>query len=189
MTGSHHRYKEYKSKHERWLRMINNEMLQTNLFSKILKKRSLEQIYNTLQSCPFIGNFLAYQYTIDFNYSEVINFDENSFVKAGIGAIRGIKKCFHSIGGYSNEDMIKYTQENAEKYREIYGFNGFKNLFGREPSLIDYQNCFCETDKLLRIKLPNLNLENSRIKQKYKNTNSAMTYFFPPKWHINDKIL
>lgn len=189
MTGSHHRYKEYNSKHERWLRMISKEMLQTNLLPKLLKKKSLEQIYNKLQSCPFIGNFLAYQYTIDFNYSEAVNFDEDSFVKAGIGAIRGIKKCFDSIGGYSNEDIIKYTQENATKYRKKYGFNDFKNLFGREPSLIDYQNCFCETDKLLRVKLPALNLENSRIKQKYKDKNPTITYFFPPKWNLNDKIL
>ena len=41
-----------------------------------------------------------------FNYSSVINFDENSFVKAGIGAIRGIKKCFSDIGQYTFEDCI-----------------------------------------------------------------------------------
>lgn len=29
------------------------------------------------------------------NYSPYINFSENDFVKAGIGAIRGIKKCFY----------------------------------------------------------------------------------------------
>ena len=188
MTGSHQNYKEYSSKHERWLRMIENEVTKNQLLSKVVRAKSLESVYNRLLTCPFIGPFLAYQYTIDFNYSEVINFSEDSFVKAGIGAIRGIQKCFDSIGGYSNEDIIKYTQENAEEYRKKYGFNDFRNLFGRAPTLIDYQNCFCETDKLLRAKLPNLNLENSRIKQKYKNTKSAITYFFPPKWGLNDKI-
>ena len=46
----------------------------------------------------FIGDFLAYQYTIDFNYSPYLNFSENSFVKAGIGAIRGIKNVLYAMG-------------------------------------------------------------------------------------------
>ena len=40
---------------------------------------------------------VAYQYTVDFSYSPSVNFDENSFVKAGIGATRGIKKCFNIV--------------------------------------------------------------------------------------------
>jgi len=159
-----------------------------NLFSKIIKSKSLEEIFYILSDCPFIGNFLAYQYAIDFNYSEVINFDENSFVKAGIGAVRGLKKCFESSDGYSNEDLIRYTHENIEKFRERYGFSDFKNLFGREPTLIDLQNCFCETDKYLRVKMPELKVDNVRIKQIYRRNDDSINFFFPPKWGINDKI-
>ncbi|GAB6395204.1 MAG: ATP-binding protein [Bacteroidales bacterium] len=188
MTGSHKDYTQYPSKHERWLQMVNQKFIKEKLFDKILKSKSLEEVFFILSDCPFIGNFLAYQYAIDINYSEIINFDENSFVKAGIGAIRGIKKCFEDSGGYSNEDLIRYTHDNIEKYRTQYGYSNFKNLFGREPTLIDLQNCFCETDKYLRVKMPELKVDNIRIKQIYRRNNNNINYFFPPKWGINDKI-
>lgn len=188
MTGSHQSYLQYSSKHERWLRMIEKKFIKEKLFNRILKAVSLEEIFNILSECPFIGDFLAYQYAIDFNYSDVINFDENSFVKAGIGAIRGIKKCFIDTGSYSNDDLIRYTYDNLDKFREQYGFIDFKNLFGREPTLIDLQNCFCETDKYLRVQMPELKVDNVRIKQKYKKQSPEIDYFFPPKWKINDKI-
>jgi hypothetical protein len=188
MTGSHRDYIQYPSKHERWLQMIDEKFVKGKLFSKIIKARSLDEIFILLSGCPFIGDFLAYQYAIDFNYSDVIDFDENSFVKAGIGAIRGLKKCFEYTEKYSNDDLIRYTHDNIQKYREQYGYSDFKNLFGREPTLIDLQNCFCETDKYLRVKMPELKVDNVRIKQIYKRNNNNINYFFPPKWGINDKI-
>jgi hypothetical protein len=72
-------------------------------------KASHGEAYNILLQRSFIGEFLAFQYSIDFNYSSVIKFDENLFVKAGICAIRGIKKCFSEIGQYTSEYCIKYT--------------------------------------------------------------------------------
>lgn len=189
MTGSHSDYLLFPSKHERWLNMINNKFIKEKLFNKIIKAKSLKEIFEILSSCPFIGDFLAYQYTIDFNYSEVINFDENSFVKAGIGAIRGLKKCFQNANEYDSDYLIHYTQENLQKYRVKYGYTTeFENLFGREPTLIDLQNCFCETDKYLREKMPELKVDNIRIKQIYRRSTNNIDYFFPPKWGINDKI-
>ncbi len=188
MTGSHSDYRAYKSKHEKWLRMVEREILKEGVLKRIIKAESLHQVFMLLRDCAFIGDFLAYQYAIDLNYTPVINFPENSFVKAGIGAIRGIKKCFVDTGGYSNEDLIRYTQDHLEEYQERYGYTGFQNLFGRPPQLIDLQNCFCETDKLLRVKLPNLKVDNVRIKQKFKRNPIKIAYFFPPKWGINDKI-
>jgi hypothetical protein len=185
MTGSHHAYTQYVSKHERWLRMIEKEFIKGHLAFKILQAKSMQQIFDLLSSCPFIGGFLAYQYTIDLNYSELIDFNENDFVKAGIGAIRGIKKCFLDLGKYTYEDAIRHTYENVDKYRERYGFSNFKNLFGREPTLIDLQNCFCETDKYLRVQMPELNLENTRIKQIYRRSGPFIEYYFPPKWNLN----
>lgn len=188
MTGSHDKYKMYSSKHERWLRMIEQEILKKKVFEKIIKANSLSSIYDILLNCSFIGEFLAYQYATDFNYSEAINFDENSFVKAGIGSIRGIKKCFPNASKDNYEALIRYTQENFEKYQNKYGFTEFKNLFGREPKLIDLQNCFCETDKYLRVRMPELQIDNTRIKQKFTTPRGDIDYFFPPKWEINKYI-
>ncbi|HVS90464.1 MAG TPA: nucleotide kinase domain-containing protein [Mucilaginibacter sp.] len=188
MTGTHRDYDAYRFKHEKWLRMVDHEMLKGKKFGKVLKARSLEEIYNILSSCAFIGPFLAYQYAIDFNYSDVIDFDENSFVKAGIGSIRGIKKCFPERGKYSFEDCIRFTQDNFDFYQQKYGFTAFKNLFGREPKLIDLQNCFCETDKYLRVKMPEIMVGNVRIKQKFVKPKSTIEFYFPPKWGINKYI-
>lgn len=187
MSGSHRLYNEYPTKHEKWLNMVKSEFIKNRLIENILKASSLEEIYNILKKCSFIGEFLSYQYAIDFNYSPYVNFDENSFVKAGIGAIRGIKKCFDSYGE-SYEDAILYTYNHLYDYMYKYGFDKFKPLPGREPHLIDIQNCFCETDKYLREKIPELKVDNVRIKQKYNANNSQIIFKFPPKWNINEEI-
>jgi hypothetical protein len=169
--------------------MVKKEFIGNSILNKILNSNSLSEVYKLLRECSFIGDFLAYQYAIDMNYSSVINFSEDSFVKAGIGAIRGIKKCFQPLDKKdSYEDVIKFTQDNFTSYQKKFGYTQFKPLFGRAPSLIDIQNCFCETDKYLRAKLPELQVDNKRIKQKYKVTNKPFELFFPPKWNINSKI-
>jgi len=188
MTGTHSKYNHLTFKHEKWLQMVQNEIVNEKTLEKIIKAKSLEQVYQLLRERSFIGDFLAYQYTIDLNYSPVIDFSENSFVKAGIGSIRGIKKCFMPLKKSEYEDAIRYTHENFEKYQQKYGFTKFKNLFGRQPTLIDIQNCFCETDKYLRAKMPELQVDNKRIKQKYKSGKPTLNLFFPPKWEINDQI-
>lgn len=190
MTGTHSLYNHLDFKHEKWLQMVKNELVGDKVFDKIIDANSLADVFSHLRSCSFIGDFLAYQYAIDMNYSTVINFSEDSFVKAGIGAIRGIKKCFKadSVKKYSNEDIIRFTQDNFKNYQKKFGFNEFKPLFGRAPTLIDIQNCFCETDKILRVKLPELQVDNKRIKQRYKQTPRSLDLYFPPKWGINDKI-
>lgn len=189
MTGTHTLYNHLDFKHEKWLSMVSEEMIGQEVLKRITDANSLSQVFDLLRDCSFIGDFLAYQYAIDMNYSSVIDFDENSFVKAGIGAIRGIKKCFQPLPkGYTYEDAIQYTQDNLEKYSEKFGFTEFENLFGREPTLIDLQNCFCETDKYLRVKVPDLQVDNTRIKQKYREHTQGLNLFFPPKWQINHKI-
>lgn len=98
MTGSDRKYDYLKFKHEKWLTMVEKEFIGEGVINKVLKAKTLEEVFNLLECCTFIGGFLAYQYAIDFNYTPYVNFSENSFVKAGIGAIRGIKKCFISYG-------------------------------------------------------------------------------------------
>ncbi len=182
MTASSNKYQHHPYKHERWLNMIDKELIRDRKLDKLLESKSMSEAYDILKSCTFIGPFLAYQYVIDLNYSNVINFSENSFVKAGIGAIRGIKKCFLDTDK-SYEYIIMHTHENTEKYSERYGYS-FDNLFGRSPTLIDLQNCFCETDKYLRVRKPELNIGNTRIKQKYRKNKDKINYIFPEKWNL-----
>ena len=185
MTGSDRKYDYLKFKHEKWLTMVEKEFISEGIINKVLKAKTLEEVFNLLECCTFIGGFLAYQYAIDFNYTPYVNFSENSFVKAGIGAIRGIKKCFISYGR-NYEDAIFYIQQHLDELRKRY--DNFKPLPGQEPTLIDLQNCFCETDKFLRVKMPELQIDNVRIKQHYKPASIEIKYQFPNKWGINDKI-
>ena len=187
MTGSHRLYDYLPTKHAKWLQMVKNEFLEKGVVDDVLSASTMGEVFHLMEQCSFVGGFLAYQYTVDFNYSPYVNFDENSFVKAGIGAIRGIKKCFKSIGE-EYEDAIRYTYEHLDDLRKEFGLDDFKPLPGREPHLIDIQNCFCETDKYLRAKMPELLVGNVRIKQHYKETNSPIDYEFPPKWKIHTKI-
>lgn len=184
MTGSCKRYNYLKTKHEKWLTMVNDEFIGEGIVDKILKAKSLEDIYNLLLGCSFLGGFLAYQYAIDFNYSPYVNFNENDFVVAGIGAKRGIEKCFISYGN-KYESAIRYTLQNLHELQNKYGYVDFKQLNGHAPTLLDIQNCFCETDKYLRAKIPQLLVGNKRIKQKYYPSSEKIEYFFPPKWDVN----
>lgn len=183
MAGSHAEYKGILSKHQVWLQMIEDRFIKDKGLRTVLSARSLAEVYSQLREYPLIGDFLAYQYAIDFNYSPYLNFDEDSFVKAGIGAVRGIKKCFKSYGD-TYEDAIRYTQDHFDAFQDKYGFTTFRPLPGREPKLIDIQNCFCETDKYLRAKMPDLKVGNVRIKQHYKPSSGRIEYYFPKQWGV-----
>jgi len=178
----------FNKKHENHLKTIE-QMLFSNLADKIQNAESLEGVYNLLLSYPTIGTFLAYQYAIDINYSELTNFDEMDFVMPGPGAKDGIKKCFKSFGNYSESDIIRFVSENQEKEFNRLGLE-FKNLWGRPLQLIDCQNLFCETDKYARVAHPEIIglSERKRIKQVYKQTNIDINYWYPPKWGINTML-
>jgi hypothetical protein len=183
MAGSHARYAGINTKHEVWLQMIEDELIHNRGLEKVLKAKSMSEVYNQLRDYPLIGDFLAYQYTVDFNYSPYLDFDEDSFVKAGVGAVRGIKKCFLSYGDCF-EDAIYYIHDHFEDLQKKYGYTDFRPLPGRKPKLIDLQNCFCETDKYLRAKMPELKVGNVRIKQRYKPTKEMIDFYFPEKWGV-----
>ncbi len=176
-------------KHQNNLRLLEY-IMQTKLSLKIGQARSLEELYKLFLQYPSIGSFLAYQYAIDINYSELCDFDEMSFVIAGPGAKNGIVKCFGEIGKYTYEDIIKYCAENQEEEFSKRAIN-FKTLFGRKLQLIDCQNLFCETDKYARIAYPDIEGVDSRkrIKQQYKESSRGnIECLYPPKWRLDYSV-
>lgn len=177
-------------KHQNHLRLLEY-MMNTGLSKKIAKAKTFQELYQALLSYPTMGHFLAFQFAIDINYSELCDFSEMSFVVAGPGAQNGIQKCFGDLKGYTYEDIIKFVADNQEREFEKRGLK-FKTLFGRRLQLIDCQNLFCETDKYARVVYPGICGTNNRkrIKQQYVNTDRGeIKYFYPPKWGLNDKII
>jgi len=149
----------------------------------------MEILFNTLKQYPTIGNFLAYQYTIDINYSEVVDFDEMDFVFPGPGALDGIRKCFTDLGDYDEAEIIKYVTESQHREFQLNDID-FKDLWSRPLQLIDCQNLFCEVDKYARVAHPEVSgiSGRSRIKQIFRPKEESIKYWYPPKWKINDRI-
>ncbi len=89
----------YDKKHQNHLALIAQMIFKDQLVTRIVKAKSLKEVFHTIQEYPLLGKFMAYQLATDINYSEIINFDENSFTIAGPGAERGISKCFLDADG------------------------------------------------------------------------------------------
>ncbi|WP_333989425.1 MULTISPECIES: nucleotide kinase domain-containing protein [unclassified Pseudomonas] len=170
------------SKHMNNLEMIQL-MLNQEMHKSIWDRKNLSNIYQSLLTLPSVGKFLAYQYAIDLAYSNHCNADESQFVVAGPGAERGIKKIFPNAKKTEYEHIIKHMTEIQEQ--EFSRLNlPFSYLPNRNLQLIDCQNLFCELDKFLRVKRPELGKPGSRIKQKYSQNKTPIDYVFPPKWNV-----
>jgi len=170
--------------------LLLKKMLKESLPEKIEACGSMKAGYNLLLAYPLIGKFLAYQYITDINYSELTSFSEVEFTIPGPGARDGIRKCFTSLGGVTESELIRMLTERQEYEFERLELD-FKYLGGRRLQCIDIQNLFCETDKYSRVAHPNIIGISGRtkIKQLFKPNRNPIDYFFPPKWNINKESL
>lgn len=175
-------------KHTSHLRLLE-AMLNQQLPERLTEAASMKDAFSLLRSFPMLGDFLAYQFVTDLNYSTLINFSEQEFVVPGPGARDGIRKCFSDIGDFDEADVIRWVMDRQSTEFERLGLT-FKSLWGRHLQLIDCQNLFCETDKYARLAHPDVvGLSGrTRIKQMYRRTPRPIIYWYPPKWNINEKI-
>lgn len=174
-------------KHLNHVELFRHMFLQEDLAEELLKAGSLREVYDLLHRFPLMGDFMSYQIAIDLNYSDLINFSENEFTQAGPGALRGIKKAFESLGGYTPTEIILWMVEHQEEEMKRLGLP-FNGLWGRSLHAIDCQGLFCETDKYCREALPELTSARKRIKARFSQSAEPMQLFFPPKWRINDEL-
>jgi hypothetical protein len=175
-------------KHTNILRLIEN-IMRDKVALKIMQMKSMQRAFDVLRSYPMIGDFLAYQYVTDINYSELTHFSEMDFVIPGPGARNGIRKCFVTLGGLNEVDIIKLMADKQEDEFKYYELN-FRTLWGRPLQLIDCQNLFCEVDKYARMAHPEIDgiTKRKQIKQKFRPKSEPIPYWYPPKWNLNDKI-
>lgn len=171
-------------KHRNHLRLIEY-MMKNKLPSKVASAQHLSEVFSLLLDCPSLGAFLAFQFTIDLNYSSIVNFPESQFVVAGPGAKDGMKKCFFDTDGLSEADVIYAVTEMAEEEFDRLGLS-FKTLWGRPLQPIDCQNLFCEVDKYARVMHPEFigTSGRSRIKQKFNINVQPLPQWYPPKWGL-----
>jgi hypothetical protein len=178
----------YPRKHQMHLRLLE-AMMADDLQDRICESPSMGHAFSLLHSYPSIGDFLAYQYVTDVNYSGMTDFTEMEFVVPGPGAKDGIRKCFSNLGGLTEAEVIKFVTDRQEECFAAVGVR-FPTLWGRRLQLIDCQNLFCEVDKYARIAHPEFTGDSgrTRIKQKLRPSIKRIEPFFPPKWNINEHL-
>lgn len=171
-------------KHRNHLRLLEH-MMADGAPKKMAKASSLRGAFELLRSYPSLGDFLAFQFAIDINYSELTDFSEMEFVVAGPGARDGISKCFSDTAGLGYAEIIQVMSERADEEFKRLGLE-FQRLWGRDLQLIDCQNVFCEVSKYARVAHPGIEGESgrNRIKQKYTPRDAPIPQWYPPKWEI-----
>jgi thymidylate kinase len=178
----------HSAKHQNHLKLLE-AMMRDDVPLRLAGARRMRDAFDLLLSYPTIGDFLAYQFVTDINYSKVTNFSEVEFVMPGPGALDGIRKCFSSLGGLNEPEIIKLVAERQVDEFARLGLQ-FRTLFGRRLQLIDCQNLFCEVDKYARVAHPEFlgRTGRSRIKQKFAPIAKPITFWYPPKWEINEAV-
>jgi len=183
-------------KHPRYLRLLR-DMMQDKVAAKLRAARTYREAFEVLHRYPLHEDFIAMQHLTDINYSEVINFSEDDFIRAGPGARKGLRKCFEEDsappGSFglrnlpSAEEAAAWITDIAGSQELFFEHFGLKppTLFGRRLSLIDVQNVFCETNKLARVKHPEYSLPKEKLSPKrFEVTGPLPKQFFPPKWQL-----
>lgn len=176
------------AKHQNHLLLLER-MMADRLAERLVQTRTMQEGFEKLRSYPTIGDFLAYQFITDINYSELTDFCEMDFVVPGPGARDGLRKCFVDPGGLNEPELIRLMADLQEQEFERLGLD-FQSLWGRRLQLIDCQNLFCEVDKYARVAHPQIAGKTGRvrIKQKFAPNQEPIDLFYPPKWKLNDKI-
>jgi hypothetical protein len=180
-------------KHRRYLGLVRYAMEQ-RMAEKLTQSPSYETCFwafrNTL---PIHGDFLSMQHACDCNYSSLINFDENNFIRCGPGALGGLNKCFGlNLDPAREFDMqvaartVRDLVSDQENWFTRLGLNPV-TLFGRPLSLIVLQNCLCELDKITRVTHPQYNGARTKIKHTYDPAKAQPlpSLALPAKWGIS----
>lgn len=169
--------------------LLLEKMMHSALPERLTEARTMQEGFELLRAYPTIGNFLAYQFITDINYSEITDFTEMEFVVPGPGAKDGLRKCFADTGGLNEVELIRLMSDIQQREFERLGIE-FRSLWGRPLQLIDCQNLFCEVDKYARAAHPHIKGKTgrTRIKQKFVPTNEPIGFCYPPKWKLNDQI-
>jgi hypothetical protein len=134
-----------------------------NLYQRILRSRSAQDVYEELKSAYGFGRFLAYQVLVDLLYPlksknghSLLPFSHDDWAIAGPGASRGIRILVKEGPGPSELDVMRWLRYNqgAEFQRLGLEFKYRRDEEGHriELTLANIQNCLCEFYKYVKIK-------------------------------------
>jgi alpha-glutamyl/putrescinyl thymine pyrophosphorylase clade 1 len=175
-------------RHRMYLRLLAQWM--DEKVPERITKGSMQECFDILMTYRTVKDFLANQYTLDTGYSPFVDWDENDFVAAGPGTIRGFNKAFTGIKKGQYADIARYLVETQDEHFDRLGLAPAR-LGNRKLHLNDMTNCGCEFDKACRVMHPDFGVPagaaptRTRIKQKFTpSTQPPPPLVFPPKWEI-----
>ena len=96
-------------KHRMHLELLAR-MLKDELPERLADIPTMAQAFAALRTYPTIGDFLAYQYITDLNYSALTDFSETEFVVPGPGALSELRKCFAGTDRLTDAEVIRLVQ-------------------------------------------------------------------------------
>lgn len=172
-------------KHRMYLRLLNEWML-NGFPCRMANAKNMQEGFSVLRESRLVGDFMAMQLTLDWNYAPVVNWSESEFIAAGPGTLRGIQKCFQGVDLKANTplEIIRYMTEHQDAGFKKFGL-AFQRLGNRPMQMCDVSNWLCETDKLSRTLMPEFDDKPKRIKNTFSANPQPIEYFFPPKWHVS----
>lgn len=152
---------------------ILQDIIESKAYETLLNSESLATKYDTLRAYKGFGEFLAYQFALDFSYYKVNVEDYDGFVIPGVGAVRGASRIFE---GLSKRKLGIVMSSIAHEWKSDFKFFGW-NLKGN-----DVQNIFCEFDKYARLELPDLPSTKGQKRvntRQYRVTRAPYDIYFP----------
>lgn len=163
------------------------ELCNNDSWSRIMASTELCMPFLLLRAHRGFGDFLAYQFAMDFCYGVEHTVDFNSFVVPGPGCRRGMQKVFGEIEIKRMPAILKALYNNQKELFEAFDIT-FRWLghCGRTWLLQvnDFQNLFCEFDKYSRVAYPELTAKSCKhkIKNTFTPTAAIETYHVPRNW-------
>jgi len=122
-------------------------------FDKIIM---IQDMFSTILPASGVGNFMAYQYTMDFTYTRYLHnaLDQDTFTCLGLGAVRGIKRI---LTGSPDSKKVKNELEIAieilerwKKWIDWQNISDYNYCSFYELHLCDVEHWLCEYDKYCR---------------------------------------
>ena len=143
----------YNHAHDNHLALIE-VMMGDGLLEQLQNSKYMAEAFDVIYQYPGSGDFVAFQLLVNLSYTSLLNFSENDFVIAGVGAVKGLRKCFSPPEYVSGSEpaLIRWMTERQTEHFERLDLR--PALLGKEKrkmSLVDVEHTLCEMHKYTRI--------------------------------------
>ena len=165
-------------------------MMGVDITGQLARCRYMRDAFDLINQFPGMGDFMAFQLLLDLSYTPVINFGENDFVIAGVGARKGIEKCFKGKITGIEEAIIRWMCDSQDEMFQMLDLEPVLLDTGngktRKMTLVDVEHTLCEVQKYVRI-VSGPGQETGWGK-KFKPTSDLGNIVIPKAWSCKERM-